>query len=125
VTSRPPLTILIADDNGLFVTALDGILGTDEELQVVGHAVNGEEATRLVEELAPDVVLMDLSMPRIDGFEATRRIRSAAPGTAVVVLTGSLDSADIERAMEAGAAAYVTKDRILAELVPAIRSAAR
>ena len=119
------MTVLIADDNGLFASALDGILGTEESIEVVGRAADGEEAARMVVELAPDVVLMDLSMPRLDGFEATRRIRATKPETAVVVLTGSLDSADFEKAMEAGAVGYVTKDRILAELVPAIYSAAR
>jgi DNA-binding NarL/FixJ family response regulator len=119
------LTVLIADDNGLFATALQGILDTDESIQIVGHASDGEEATRLVAELGPDVVLMDLSMPRLDGFEATRQIRSTTPETAVIVLTGSLDSADAERALEAGAAGYVTKDRILADLVTTIHSAVR
>jgi two-component system response regulator DegU len=74
---------------------------------------------------SPDVVLMDLSMPHLDGFEATTRILEEAPETGIVVLTGSNDPADVERARTAGAAAYVTKDRILAELVAAIRSAAR
>jgi DNA-binding NarL/FixJ family response regulator len=83
--------VLIADDNGLFATALDGILRAEESIEIVGRAADGREAVRLTEELAPDVVLMDLSMPRLDGFEATRRIRSDTPGTAVVVLTGSLD----------------------------------
>jgi DNA-binding NarL/FixJ family response regulator len=119
------LTVLIADDNGLFATALQGILGMDDAIEVVGHASDGEEAARLAAQLSPDVVLMDLSMPRLDGFEATRRIRAATPETSVVVLTGSLDSADAERAMEAGAAGYVTKDRISAELVSTIHSAVR
>jgi DNA-binding NarL/FixJ family response regulator len=99
------------------------MLGKEETIRVVGRAADGEEAARLASELAPEVVLMDLSMPRLDGFEATRRIRGANPDIAVVVLTGSLDSGDFERAMEAGAAGYVTKDRILAELVPAIHAA--
>jgi DNA-binding NarL/FixJ family response regulator len=124
VTSSPPLTVLIADDNGLFASALHGILETDASIEVVGHAADGEEAIRLATELTPDVVLMDLSMPRVDGLEATRRVRAAIPETAVVVLTGSLDTTDAERAMEAGAAGYVTKDRILEELVAAIHSAA-
>jgi DNA-binding NarL/FixJ family response regulator len=119
------LTVLIADDNGLFATALEGILEDEESVEVVGHAADGEEAARLAAELGPDVVLMDLSMPRLDGFEATRLIRANTPDTAVVVLTGSLDSEDAERAKEAGARGFVTKDRILAELVTAIRSAAR
>jgi DNA-binding NarL/FixJ family response regulator len=124
VTSSPPLTVLIADDNGLFASALHGILETDASIEVVGHAADGEEAIRLATELTPDVVLMDLSMPRVDGLEATRRVRAAIPEMAVVVLTGSLDTADAERAVEAGAAGYVTKDRILEELVAAIHSAA-
>jgi DNA-binding NarL/FixJ family response regulator len=124
VTSSPPLTVLIADDKGLFASALHGILETDASIEVVGHAADGEEAIRLATELTPDVVLMDLSMPRVDGLEATRRVRAAIPEMAVVVLTGSLDTADAERAVEAGAAGYVTKDRILEELVAAIHSAA-
>jgi two-component system, NarL family, response regulator DesR len=124
VAPKPPLTVLIADDNGLFATALKGILDDEESIEVVGRAADGEEAARLAAELAPDVVLMDLSMPRLDGFEATRRIRASTPDTAVVVLTGSLDSDDAARAKEAGATGFVTKDRILAELVTAIRSAA-
>jgi DNA-binding NarL/FixJ family response regulator len=120
---KTPLTVLIADDNSLFVTAVEGILGAEKSIRVVGHATDGEEAARLAAELAPDVVLMDLSMPRMDGFEATRRIRANTPDTAVVVLTGSLDSMDAERALEAGASGYVTKDRILPELVAAIQAA--
>ena len=119
-----PLRVLIADDNSLFVTALAGLLGAEESIEIVGRAADGEEAARLAKELSPDVVLMDLSMPRVSGFEATERVRETAPETAVVVLTGSLDSGDFERAREAGAAGYVTKDRILAELVGVIRSAA-
>ena len=115
--------MLIADDNSLFVTALAGLLGADESIEV-GRAQNGEEAARLAAELTPDVVLMDLSMPRVDGFEATQRIRAEAPTTAVVILTGSLDDGDVQRAKEGAAAEYVTKDRILAELIGAIRSAA-
>jgi DNA-binding NarL/FixJ family response regulator len=124
VTPEPSLTVLVADDNRLFATALEGILDMDGSIRIIGHASDGEEATRLAAKLSPDVVLMDLSMPRLDGLEATRRIRSSAPETPVVVLTGSLDDADARRAKEAGAAGYVTKDRILAELVTAIRAAA-
>src|ERR671922_1643506 len=102
-----PLRVLIADDNSLFVSALVGLLGAEESIEIVGRAADGEEAARLATELSPDVVLMDLSMPRLDGFEATERVRTSAPRTAVVVLTGSLDSGDIARAREAGAAGYV------------------
>jgi DNA-binding NarL/FixJ family response regulator len=122
--SSEPLTVLIADDNGLFARALEGLLESEESIRVIARAENGETAARLAAELRPDVVLMDLSMPQVDGFEATTRIREEAPGTAIVVLTGSNDPDDDERARSAGAAGYVTKDRILAELVAAIRSAA-
>jgi DNA-binding NarL/FixJ family response regulator len=122
--SSEPLTVLIADDNGLFARALEGLLESEESIRVIARAENGESAARLASELRPDVVLMDLSMPHVDGFEATSRIREEAPGTAIVVLTGSNDPDDVERAQSAGAVGYVTKDRILAELVGAIRSAA-
>jgi DNA-binding NarL/FixJ family response regulator len=122
--SSEPLTVLIADDNGLFARALEGLLESEESIRVIARAENGETAARLAAELRPDVVLMDLSMPQVDGFEATTRIREESPGTAIVVLTGSNDPDDVERARSAGAAGYVTKDRILAELVAAIRSAA-
>jgi DNA-binding NarL/FixJ family response regulator len=118
------LTVLIADDNGLFARALEALLDVEDSIRIVGRATDGDEAARLAAELTPDVVLMDLSMPRVDGFDATRRIRSEAPETAVVVLTGSGDKADVERATAAGATGYVTKDRILGELVDAIHAAA-
>ena len=121
--SSNPLTVLIADDNGLFVTALEGLLESEESIRVIARAENGETAAHLAAELRPDVVLMDLSMPHLDGFEATTRILEEVPGTAIVVVTGSDDPDDVERARTAGAAGYVTKDRILGELVVAIRSA--
>ena len=116
------LTLLIADDNDLFVNALEGLLEGDSSIRVVARAANGEAAAQLAAELGPDVVLMDLSMPNIDGFEATARILKKSPETAVVVLTGSDDPADQERARSAGAVGYVTKDRILVELVETIHS---
>jgi DNA-binding NarL/FixJ family response regulator len=124
VAGKSPLRLLIADDNGLFARALEALLEAEDSIEVVGRAGDGEQATRLASELEPDVVLMDLSMPRLDGFDATQRIRDESPRTAVVVVTGSGDRADFERAEAAGAAGYVTKDRILGELVEAIRSAA-
>jgi two-component system, NarL family, nitrate/nitrite response regulator NarL len=113
---------MIVDDNELFVNALEGLLETEASLQVVARAANGASAAELAADLRPDVVLMDLSMPNMDGFEATAMIREQSPQTAIVVLTGSDDPADQERARIAGAAGYVTKDRILAELVTTIHS---
>jgi DNA-binding NarL/FixJ family response regulator len=118
------LTLLIADDNDLFVNALEGLLEGDSSIRVLARAANGEAAAQLAAELGPDVVLMDLSMPNVDGFEATARILKRSPETAVVVLTGSDDPVDQERARDAGAVGYVTKDRILVELVETIHSVA-
>jgi two-component system nitrate/nitrite response regulator NarL len=120
--SSTPLKLLIADDNDLFVSALEGLLETESSLQVVGRAANGAAAAELAADLQPDVVLMDLSMPNMDGFAATALVREQAPEAAVVVLTGSDDPADQERARSAGAAGYVTKDRILGDLVATIHS---
>jgi DNA-binding NarL/FixJ family response regulator len=120
----PPVRALIADDDPLFMDALEAILGIEATIEVTGRAYDGEEAARLADELEPDVVLMDLSMPGIDGFEASRRIRAGASTTAVVVLTGSSYADDVEKPYDAGAAGYVTKDRIAQDLVGAVLAAA-
>jgi DNA-binding NarL/FixJ family response regulator len=119
------VSVLLADDNGFFREALEAILQAEDQIRVIGRAGDGEEAARLASELEPDVIVMDLSMPVLDGFEATRAIGERVPETAVVVLTGSAEQSDVERARQAGASAYVTKDRIAAELVDAILAAAR
>jgi DNA-binding NarL/FixJ family response regulator len=115
-----PIRVLIADDHRLFAEALHAILSGESQIEVVGRARNGAEALDLALELAPDVILMDISMPIMDGIEATRRIREARQHACVLMLTGSNASIDIDRAREAGAAGYVTKDRIASELVSAI-----
>jgi DNA-binding NarL/FixJ family response regulator len=115
-----PLRVLIADDHRLFAEALEAILATDERIEVVGQAGDGSEAVELARRLGPDVVLMDVSMPVLDGFEATREIRAASDDTHVLMLTGSNSRADVDRSREAGASGYVTKDRIASELVAAI-----
>ncbi|HEX2044873.1 MAG TPA: response regulator transcription factor [Gaiellaceae bacterium] len=119
-----PVTVLIADDSPLFAAALEAVLSGEDGIEVVGSAADGEEALRLAGELQPQVVLMDISMPVLDGFEATERIRAELPGVCVLMVTGSAADADVERAVEVGASAYVTKDRIAEELVDAIRGAA-
>jgi DNA-binding NarL/FixJ family response regulator len=119
-----PVSVLIADDSGLFAAALRAVLSGEEGIEVVGSARDGEEAYQLAEELRPHVVLMDISMPVLDGFAATERIRSRLPDVCVLMLTGSAAEADVRRAHEVGASAYVTKDQIAEELVAAIRSVA-
>jgi DNA-binding NarL/FixJ family response regulator len=115
-----PLRILIADDHRLFAEALEAILAGDERIEVVGQASDGGEAIELAGTLRPDLVLMDVSMPVRDGFEATREIRAAEKSVRVLMLTGSNSRADVDRSREAGASGYVTKDRIASELVEAI-----
>jgi DNA-binding NarL/FixJ family response regulator len=114
------IRVLIADDHRMFAEALQAILGTDERLEVVGQAADGAEAVRLALELQPDVTLMDISMPVMDGLQATKQIRRQWPAACVLMLTGSNSKTDVDRAREAGAAGYVTKERIAAELVDAI-----
>ena len=115
-----PLRVLIADDHRLFAEALEAILVGDERIEVVGRAGNGSEAVELARELRPDVVLMDVSMPVLDGFEATRQIRAESASARILMLTGSNSRDDVDRSREAGASGYVTKDRIASELVSAI-----
>jgi DNA-binding NarL/FixJ family response regulator len=115
-----PLRVLIADDHRLFAEALEAILGADERIEVVGQASDGGQAVELARALGPDVVLMDVSMPVLDGFEATREIRAASDAVRVLMLTGSNSRADVDRSRAAGASGYVTKDRIASELVATI-----
>lgn len=115
--------VLIADDHDLFVDALRALLETEQGIDVVATAPNGLEAVERAVELEPEVVLMDVSMPVLDGFEATRAIRTRTPDTRVLFVTGSNAEEDLERAREAGASGYISKDRIAAELVEAIRGA--
>jgi DNA-binding NarL/FixJ family response regulator len=116
--------VLIADDHRLFVEALDAILSTDGRVEVVGHAYNGHEAVDLVRVRKPEIVLMDIAMPQLDGIDATKAILDTGADTRVIVLTGSNSTSDVARARAAGAAGYVTKDQIAGELLRAILDAA-
>jgi DNA-binding NarL/FixJ family response regulator len=115
--------VLIADDEPLFAEALEGILSADERIEVVGRAADGSQAVELARRLEPDVVLMDLSMPVLDGFGATEQIAGSTGEVRVLVLTGSEDPADVAKARRAGATGYLTKDRIADGLVDAILAA--
>lgn len=114
------IRVLIADDHRLFAEALEAILAVDDRINVVGLAADGLEAVRLAKALQPDVVLMDIAMPMLDGIEAARQIRSGGRGASILMLTGSNSRSDVDRARKAGAAGYVTKDRIASELIDAI-----
>jgi len=119
----PPLRVLIADNHQLFVETLGLTLDDDERVQLAGSACNGQEAVRLALGLRPDAVLMDLDMPVLDGFRATRLLRRLLPACPVVVLTASPSPDDVHRARTAGAAAYLNKgcapERVVEALVEA------
>jgi len=114
------IRVLIADDHRLFGQALEAILATDDRLEVIGHAADGAEAVQLGLNVDPDVTLMDIAMPIMDGLQATKQIRKQKPQACILMLTGSNSRTDVDQARQAGAAGYVTKDRIAAELIEAI-----
>ncbi len=122
-TSRA-VRVVVADDQRVVREGLVTVLGILPDVEVVGAAANGEAAVALVESLRPHVVLMDLRMPRVDGVEATRRIREAYPSTAVVVLTTYADDESILAALRAGAIGYLTKDAGREEIARALHAAA-
>jgi DNA-binding NarL/FixJ family response regulator len=118
-------TIIIADDQALFREGLRTLLSTRPDMDVVGEAANGDEAVALVEQLRPSVVLMDLRMPKVDGIQATARLRERCPEIPVLVLTTFDDDANLFGALRAGAAGYLLKDVSSETLVSAIQAATR
>jgi DNA-binding NarL/FixJ family response regulator len=116
--------VLLVDDHAVVRAGLRLFLADQADLEVVGEADNGASAVARAQELVPDVVLMDLRMPVLDGIEATRQIRAALPQTAVVVLTTYTDTTNIGQAIAAGAIGYVPKDVPPPELAATIREAA-
>lgn len=120
-----PVRVVVADDQTVVREGLTTVLGLSDGVEVVGSAADGAEAVRLVAELAPDVVLMDLRMPGVGGVEATRRVRADHPGTQVLVLTTYADDESILGALQAGALGYLTKDAGASEIVGAIQAVAR
>jgi NarL family two-component system response regulator LiaR len=120
-----PITVLIVDDHAVVRSGIRGFLEAQPDLQVLGEAASGAEGVKLAAELVPDVVLMDLAMPEMDGVEATRRIRDASPRTQVVVLTSFHDDAHIFPAIRAGALSYLLKDINPEELARTVRLAAQ
>jgi DNA-binding NarL/FixJ family response regulator len=120
-----PIRIVIADDHPIFRAGLLGLLSGQEDFQVVGEAANGREAVSVVRHVAPEVLLVDLQMPELDGVGAIRQLREVAPSTRILVLTTYDSDGDILRAVEAGATGYLLKDTPREELFRAIRATAR
>ena len=122
---RKPVRVLIADDHQVVREGLQMILAeSDGEIVVVGEASDGDEAVRIAKAVNPDVVLMDLSMPRVDGLEATRRLREAGVSSRVLILTSFADGHGVRDAVRAGVTGYLMKDVLKSELLTAIRLAA-
>jgi DNA-binding NarL/FixJ family response regulator len=119
------IRVVIADDHGVIRDGLGKLIAAYDDIQVVGVAADGEEAVQRSLEASPDVVLMDLHMPRLDGIEATRRIMADLPGTAILILTSFSDRKQILGALDAGASGYLLKDAASDEVAEGIRSAAR
>jgi DNA-binding NarL/FixJ family response regulator len=119
-----PVRVMVVDDQALVREGLMTLLETASDIKPVAAASDGEEAVELSARHRPDVVLMDLRMPKLDGVEATRRIRAAQPDTEVVVLTTHADEASILDALQAGARGYLTKDAGIAEISRAVHAAA-
>jgi DNA-binding NarL/FixJ family response regulator len=116
------IRVLIADDQALFRRGLYVVLGTEKDIEVVAEAEDGAEAIAKAEELAPDVVLMDVRMPRINGIEAARRIRELLPSTRIIMLTVSDEEEDLYEAIKAGANGYLLKEISVEEVAGAIHA---
>ncbi|MFB8166329.1 response regulator [Kitasatospora purpeofusca] len=121
VPAVPVVRVLLADDQPLVRAALEMVITEAEDLEVVGEAGNGAEAVRLAEELRPDVVVMDIRMPVLDGIEATRRVTAGPSPARVVVLTTFDEDENVYAALHAGASGFLVKDMALDDILDAIR----
>ena len=120
-----PIRLLLVEDNQVFREALELLLGLQTGIEVVASVGDGVAAVPAVREHKPDVVLMDYRLPGFDGVQATKKVRDAAPGVAVVCLTASANLREIDALYEAGAVACLSKDQELEEIVAAIRTAVK
>ena len=120
-----PITVMIVDDHEMVRNGAKGYLEAQSEIMVVAEAASGDEAVRLAREFIPDVVLMDLVMPGMDGVEATRKVKDISPRTQIIILTSFHEDEHIFPALQAGAISYLLKDVKASDLVEAIRRAAK
>ena len=125
MTDGESIRVVIVDDHALFRRGLELVLSEEPDIKVVGEAADGIEAVHRAEEMTPDVVVMDVRMPRSTGIEAARRIRERLPDTKVIMLTVSDNEEDLYAAVKAGASGYLLKEISIEELADAVRAVAR
>ncbi len=116
------INVLLADDHSIVRDGLRALLDAESDIRVVGDATNGREAVRLARQLRPDVMIMDIAMPEMNGIEATESIREASPSTQVLILSMHSTTEHIFRALNAGARGYLLKDSAGAEVADAVRA---
>ena len=121
-STRGPIRVLVADDQALFRRGLTVVLSVSEDIEVVGEASDGEEAVAKAQELTPDVVLMDVRMPRLSGIEAARHIRRILPATEILMLTVSDEEEDLYESVKAGANGYLLKEIAIEEIAETVRA---
>jgi two-component system response regulator NreC len=121
----PSIRILLADDHAIVRDGVRALLEKQSDMTVVGEAADGRETVQLAEEHSPDVVVMDIAMPNMNGIEATRRIVASSPRTAVVILSMHQDESYVLRSLKAGAKGYLLKDSLRSDVIEAVRSVAQ
>jgi len=121
-STRGPIRVVVADDQALFRRGLTVVLSVSEDIEVVGEASDGEEAVAKAQELTPDVVLMDVRMPRLSGIEAARHIRRILPATEILMLTVSDEEEDLYESVKAGANGYLLKEIAIEEIAETVRA---
>jgi NarL family two-component system response regulator LiaR len=123
--SAPFITLIAADDHGVVCRGLTALFSSEKDIKVLATAANGKQAVALSEEFSPDIILMDIVMPDMDGIEATKHIKKLSPRTNIVILTSVETEQTVVEATQAGALSYLLKDTDPDDLVTAIRAAAR
>jgi DNA-binding NarL/FixJ family response regulator len=121
-TKKKKISVLIADDQTLFREGIKDLLDSEKVIEVTGEAVDGNDAVRLAKKLKPDVILMDIKLPSLDGISATRQIRETMPGVNILILSSYEDEAHVLEAIQAGANGYLSKMLPAAELIRALKT---